>query len=315
MRALSCAQLARIAGARTRPIGSGSHGPTGPRACLRLQAHAQYADPFGNQDLARKDHEHAALVRHLLESSWCPRGSAGGRGARWMRQRPADVHGRPARPDVSPLGGSKGPWTSSCRAVTAGTVGSELACRPRSGHSRFRRSEARRRRALGGGTTAATVPARLLGRRRRRAYGDTTTQAVMALQKAVGLARDGVMGPKSRQALARGVSLQPHSSDGHWIEIDKSRQLLMLVDGGRVSTILNTSTGSDQPYSYGGTTTRPTPLLARSPFSARSTGSTPAPWETSGVPSTSMAVSRSMVRRPCRPTPPATAARELATLR
>ncbi len=84
------------------------------------------------------------------------------------------------------------------------------------------------------------------------AYGDTTTQAVMALQKAVGLARDGVMGPKSRQALARGVSLQPHSSDGHWIEIDKSRQLLMLVDGGRVSTILNTSTGSDQPYSYGG---------------------------------------------------------------
>ena len=83
-------------------------------------------------------------------------------------------------------------------------------------------------------------------------YGDTTTQAVLALQKAVGLTRDGVMGPKSREALATGVSLQAHSSSGHWIEIDKGRQLLMLVDGGRVSTILNTSTGSDQPYSYGG---------------------------------------------------------------
>lgn len=83
-------------------------------------------------------------------------------------------------------------------------------------------------------------------------YGDTTSQAVLALQKAAGLGRDGVMGTATRQALASGVALSPRSSSGHWVEIDKTRQLAMFVDNGRVSTILNTSTGSNQPYSYGG---------------------------------------------------------------
>lgn len=40
-------------------------------------------------------------------------------------------------------------------------------------------------------------------------YGHTTTQAVMALQKATGLSRDGVAGPQTLNALRRGVRLAP----------------------------------------------------------------------------------------------------------
>ncbi len=79
-------------------------------------------------------------------------------------------------------------------------------------------------------------------------YGHTTRQAVMALQKAAGLDRDGVAGPKTMQALHDGVRPSARSSQGHVIEIDKQRQLVKIVDGGRVSHIFNTSTGSGQPY-------------------------------------------------------------------
>ncbi len=85
-------------------------------------------------------------------------------------------------------------------------------------------------------------------------YGDTTSQAVMAVQKAAGLQRDGVMGSQTRQALARGVSTNARSTSGHWIEIDKAKQLALIVDNGTVKTILNSSTGSGQTYTSEGTT-------------------------------------------------------------
>lgn len=83
-------------------------------------------------------------------------------------------------------------------------------------------------------------------------YGGLTTQAVMALQKAAGLGRDGVFGPQTAKALAAGTRPSARIG-GTGIEIDKARQLLLVVRGGRVTTILNTSTGSGQPYvsSYG----------------------------------------------------------------
>jgi hypothetical protein len=82
-------------------------------------------------------------------------------------------------------------------------------------------------------------------------YGMLTVQAVMALQKAAGLGRDGVFGPSTRRALLAGV--RPVSRiGGNGVEIDKARQLLLMVRGGRVTMILNTSTGSGQHYSYEG---------------------------------------------------------------
>lgn len=88
-------------------------------------------------------------------------------------------------------------------------------------------------------------------------WGDLTTQAVYAVQKAAGVDRDGVAGPLTRQAVADGVRPQARSgADG--VEIDLQRQLLLVVRGGHVVTILNTSTGSRVPYTevYQGKTYR-----------------------------------------------------------
>lgn len=82
-------------------------------------------------------------------------------------------------------------------------------------------------------------------------YGYLTSQAVLALQKAAGLGRDGVLGPATRRALRAGV--RPSSRiGGTGVEIDKARQLLLVVRGGSVRTILNTSTGNNADYDYEG---------------------------------------------------------------
>jgi peptidoglycan hydrolase-like protein with peptidoglycan-binding domain len=85
-------------------------------------------------------------------------------------------------------------------------------------------------------------------------YGDTTQQAVLAFQKAAGLERDGVAGPQTMKALQGGVAVSPHSTSGHVLEVDKTRQLLLIVDNGKIDQIINTSTGSGQPYQYAGAT-------------------------------------------------------------
>ena len=79
-------------------------------------------------------------------------------------------------------------------------------------------------------------------------YGDLTVQAVMALQKVAGLSRDGVIGPDTSAALERGPHPAAHSTSGHVIEIDLKHQVLLVVDGGKVGSILNTSTGSGAYY-------------------------------------------------------------------
>jgi peptidoglycan hydrolase-like protein with peptidoglycan-binding domain len=85
-------------------------------------------------------------------------------------------------------------------------------------------------------------------------FGLVTQQAVYALQKAAGLARDGVVGAKTRKALADGVRPKARSDSGRVVEINRKRQLLMLVDDGRVEQIFNTSTGSYEHYEYKGQT-------------------------------------------------------------
>jgi peptidoglycan hydrolase-like protein with peptidoglycan-binding domain len=97
-------------------------------------------------------------------------------------------------------------------------------------------------------------------------YGGLTSQAVMALQKASGLGRDGVYGPATRRALLNGVRPQSRTG-GTGIEIDKARQLLLVVRAGRVTMILNTSTGSGERYtSQGSTRVATTPAGSFSTF-------------------------------------------------
>jgi peptidoglycan hydrolase-like protein with peptidoglycan-binding domain len=85
-------------------------------------------------------------------------------------------------------------------------------------------------------------------------YGSLTRQAVYALQKAAGLGRDGVVGPKTRKALDEGVRPKARSSSGRVVEISKKRQLLMIVDDGEIQQVFNTSTGSYEHYEHEGNT-------------------------------------------------------------
>lgn len=71
-----------------------------------------------------------------------------------------------------------------------------------------------------------------------------THHAVVALQKAAGLGRDGVVGPATRAALDQGVRPAAHSGSGLVVEIDRDHQLLLVVRDGWVELVFDTSTGS-----------------------------------------------------------------------
>lgn len=75
------------------------------------------------------------------------------------------------------------------------------------------------------------------------AFGSNTHHAVVALQKVAGLARDGVVGPATLDALGRGVRPSPQSSAGRVVEIDLAHQVLVAVQGGAVQWVFDTSTG------------------------------------------------------------------------
>ncbi len=80
-------------------------------------------------------------------------------------------------------------------------------------------------------------------------YGTTTSQAVMAFQKYAGLETDGVLGPITAEALSNfDEHPRGRSTTGTLVEIDKAKQLLFIVQDGSTVWILNTSTGSEQPY-------------------------------------------------------------------
>ncbi len=91
-------------------------------------------------------------------------------------------------------------------------------------------------------------------------FGFLTQQAVWAVQKTAGLSRDGNVGPATQRALADGVRPATQLS-GNGVDIDLSRQILMIVRDGRVAHILNTSTGGGYQYKQkdGDTATARTP--------------------------------------------------------
>ena len=146
-------------------------------------------------------------------------------------------------------------------------------------------------------------------------YGGLTSQAVMALQKAAGLGRDGVLGPATRRALQNGVRPQsPHRwhrhrdrqvppaparrpwRQGHDDPQHEHRQR-------RAATPARARPGS------------PRPRRAPSAPSARSTTSTRVRSATCGDRATSTVGSRCTGRATSPVTPPRTAARASATRR
>ena len=79
-------------------------------------------------------------------------------------------------------------------------------------------------------------------------FGDSTQQAVWAIQKVADLTRDGVVGSRTIAALASGVVPTPRPATGNLIEVDLKNDLLMVIQGGRLAYTLNTSTGGGYTY-------------------------------------------------------------------
>ncbi len=80
-------------------------------------------------------------------------------------------------------------------------------------------------------------------------YSNVTTQAVMAFQKDQGLPRTGVADQVTvdRLGMAR-FRVMARSTGGNLMEVDKGKQLLYVVRGGRTVWAVNTSTGSGKRY-------------------------------------------------------------------
>ena len=74
-------------------------------------------------------------------------------------------------------------------------------------------------------------------------YGETTAQAVMAVQKVHGLARDGICGPNTWSVIDRLSRPSGRTSSGTVMEVDLAKQVIIFVVSGRTKWVFNTSTG------------------------------------------------------------------------
>ncbi|MGH9223818.1 MAG: L,D-transpeptidase family protein [Acidimicrobiales bacterium] len=116
--------------------------------------------------------------------------------------------------------------------------------------------------ALRGGATGSRV--RALQERLRElgywlgtpdgSFGDLTAQAVMAFQKVNGLERDGIAGATTLAALDEAGRPEGRSTSGDLVEVDKERQVLLVIRDGEVAWAVNVSTGTEKPYYVNGRT-------------------------------------------------------------
>lgn len=76
-------------------------------------------------------------------------------------------------------------------------------------------------------------------------FSSALTDSVLAFQKAFELPRTGVVGPETWRMLARAQALEPrYRTPSSHLEIDKTRQILLVVLGGKVSAVLPVSSGA-----------------------------------------------------------------------
>ena len=92
--------------------------------------------------------------------------------------------------------------------------------------------------------------------------GPATTSAVMAFQKVHGLGADGVVGPLTQAALASPQAPALRGGPAHRVEVDLTKQVLYLVQGGQLVRVVPVSSGSGASYetSSGGTARSLTPV-------------------------------------------------------
>jgi N-acetylmuramoyl-L-alanine amidase len=85
-------------------------------------------------------------------------------------------------------------------------------------------------------------------------FGDATQQAVYALEKAAGIARTGVVNQQFLDAINADTVPVPKTTSGDAIDVDLERDLLEIVQNGKLVYTLNTSTGGGYTYVQGGAT-------------------------------------------------------------
>jgi len=78
--------------------------------------------------------------------------------------------------------------------------------------------------------------------------GQATQQALMAFQKLNGLAKTGALDTATANALVNAKAPTAASTTGDLIEIDKARQVIYVVRGGRMLWVFNSSTGTERSY-------------------------------------------------------------------
>ncbi|MGO9873006.1 MAG: L,D-transpeptidase family protein [Acidimicrobiia bacterium] len=79
-----------------------------------------------------------------------------------------------------------------------------------------------------------------------------TQQAVWAFQKYENLPRTGVVDEATHNEMHHAVRPVPRSTTGYVIEVDKTRQVLIIANSGHAQWVFNVSTGSDIPYTLDG---------------------------------------------------------------
>jgi lipoprotein-anchoring transpeptidase ErfK/SrfK len=91
-------------------------------------------------------------------------------------------------------------------------------------------------------------------------YGGAMSYAVQALQKIMGVERNGKIGPAEAMTLSvfqYPTPLQPNGEPNR-TEIDITKQVLTLYEGGQVRLITTTSSGSGERYCYNSPRVNPT---------------------------------------------------------
>ncbi|MFM8238101.1 MAG: L,D-transpeptidase family protein [Actinomycetota bacterium] len=85
-------------------------------------------------------------------------------------------------------------------------------------------------------------------------FGAGTQQAVWAFQKAYGIPRSGWIDAATQSRFRSAARIRPRSTSGTLIEVDKARQILIVVRNGTAAWVANVSTGTEQPYVHEGET-------------------------------------------------------------
>ncbi len=85
-------------------------------------------------------------------------------------------------------------------------------------------------------------------------FGDSTQQAVWALQKTAHLETTGIVDAATWDALDHGLRPTPRPASGNLIEVNLQLDLVMIIRNGKLAYTLNTSTGGGYTYVEDGET-------------------------------------------------------------